>query len=188
MNRSTVVNEAGEGTLELFPLPVDTDFLQALITDVFENYWDQIHFGTTVQGAAWEVRAPNAPTRINLLDGYLTVDFGHWHFHLCIGDNKGTRHSPTSSELARHRRTGRAELYRCLGDDGCPRSWGLRLYNGQNEQQMNVFLPNPYLTVEQKVLKEPRWEHLAMWDHLRKAYLGLEPDPKDREASRRLCS
>ena len=46
---------------------------------------------------------------------------------------------------------------------------------------------NPYLTVEQKVLKEPRWEHLAMWDHLRKTYLGLDPDPLDREASRRVC-
>lgn len=46
---------------------------------------------------------------------------------------------------------------------------------------MTVFLPNPYLTVEQKVLKEPRWEHL------RKTYLGLDPDPLDREASRRVC-
>jgi hypothetical protein len=43
------------------------------------------------------------------------------------------------------------------------------------------------LTVEQKVLKEPRWEQLAMWDHLRQIYLGLEPDPLDREASLRVC-
>lgn len=136
----------------------------------FESYWDQIHFGTAVQGAVWEVRAPNAPQRISLSDSYLTVDFGHWHSHLCIGDYRGSRHHPASAELAQHRRT-----------------WGLRLFNGQDKQQMMVFLPNPYLTVEQKVLKELRWEQLAMWDHLRQIYLGLEPDPLDREASWRMC-
>ncbi|NJM13533.1 MAG: hypothetical protein HC889_18195 [Synechococcaceae cyanobacterium SM1_2_3] len=58
-----------------------------------------------IQGAAWEVRAPNAPQRISLSDGYLTVDFGHWHFHLCIGEYRGPRNNPASAELARHRRT-----------------------------------------------------------------------------------
>ena len=187
MTQSTLITEAGNGTLEIFALPTDTEFLQTLITDVFQNYWDQIHFGTAVQGAVWEVRAPNAPQRISLLDGYLTVDFGHWHFHLCIGEYRGPRNNPASEELARHRRTARAELYRRLREDGCPSSWGLRLFNGHDEQQMTVFLPNPYLTVEQKILKEPRWEHLAMWDHLRETYLGLDPDPLDREASRRVC-
>lgn len=52
---------------------------------------------------------------------------------------------------------------------------------------MTVFLPHPYLTIEQKMLKEPRWEQLALWDHLRKIYLGLEPDPLDREVNRRVC-
>ncbi|TVR66092.1 MAG: hypothetical protein EA420_02105, partial [Candidatus Competibacteraceae bacterium] len=173
MTLSTLVTEPGNGTLEIFPLPTDTELLRTLIADVFQNYWDQIYFGTAVQGAVWEVRAPNAPQRISMLDGYLTVDFGHWHFHLCIGEHRGARSQPCSPELARHRRTARAELYRQLREDGCPHSWGLRLFNGQNEQQMTVFLPNPYLTVEQKILKEPRWEHLALWDHLRQTYLGL---------------
>lgn len=187
MVHSTLVTEPGNGTLEVFSLPTDTGCLHSLLTDVFQNYWDQIYFGTAVPGAVWEVRAANAPKRINLLDGYLTVDFGHWHFHLCIGENKGTPRDPTSAELAQHRRTARAELYRRLAEDGRPSSWGLRLFNGKGEQQLTVFLPNPYLTVEQRVLQEPRWEHLAMWDHLRKTYLGLEPDPLDRAASKHLC-
>jgi hypothetical protein len=188
MTESTLVTEPGNGTLEVFPLPADTGCLHSLLRDVFENYWDQIHFGPAVQGAVWEVRAPNAPKRIDLFDGYLTVDFGHWHFHLCIGENKGTHRNATSPELAHQRRTARAELYRRLHEDGRPSSWGLRLFNGRGDQQMTVFLPNPYLSVEQKVLKEPRWENLAMWDHLRKTYLGLEADPLDREASRNLCA
>ncbi len=177
----------GEGTLEIFPLPYNTDFLLTLLTDIFENFWDKIYFGPHVQGAVWEVRAPNKPKRISLLDGYLTVDFDHWHFHLCIGINTGTKRNPTSAKLAAHRCTARAELYRRLREDGKPSSWGLRMYNGAGEQQMTVFLPNPYLTVEQKVLKEPKFEHLEMWDHLRSTYLNLPADPLDRQSSRKVC-
>ena len=187
MQRGRMVNEEGSGTLEIFDLPVDEDFLLKLLTDVYENYWDQMYFGTCVQGAVWEVRAPNAPQKIGVLDGYLTVDFGHWHFHICIGENKGTRRNPTSPELSKKRCTSVAQLYRGLREDGKPSSWGLRLFNGAGEQQMTVFLPNPYLTVEQKVLKEPNFEHLKMWDHLRKTYLGLDPDPLDRSPSKQLC-
>lgn len=187
MSQSKIVEEPGNGTLEIFTLPTDIEFLRTLITDIFENYWDQIYFGTAVQGAVWEVRAPNAPQRISYLDGYLTVDFGHWHFHLCIGEHQGTRRDPVSPDLARHRRTGRAELYRRLRDEGGPSSWGLRMFNGANEQQMTVFLPNPYLTVDQKILKEPDFERLALWDHLRMRYLALAPDELDRRPSKRLC-
>ncbi len=187
MQRGRIIEEEGSGTLEIFDLPVDAGFLEKLLTDVYENYWDQIHFGTAVQGGVWEVRAPNAPQRIGVSDGYLTVDFGLWHFHICIGENKGSRRNPTSAQLAKKRRTSIAQLYRSLRDEGQPSSWGLRLFNGAGEQQMTVFLPNPYLTVEQKFLKEPNFDHLQMWDHLRKEYLGLEPDPLDRMPSKRIC-
>ena len=50
MTQSTLITEPGNGTLEIFALPTDAEFLQTLITDVFQNYWDQIHFGTAVQG------------------------------------------------------------------------------------------------------------------------------------------
>lgn len=187
MANSHIVEEPGNGRLEIFPLPVEAEFLQRMLTDLFENHWDRILFGTAIQGAVYEIRAPQKPERIGVLDGYLTVDFGRWHFHLCIGEHRGTRRHPTPPELANHRRTARAELYRQLKEDNKPSGWGLRLFNGAGEQQMTVFLPNPYLSIEQKILKEPRFEHLELWDYLRKTYLGLEPDPLDRDPSRQLC-
>ena len=33
---------------------------------------------------------------------------------------------------------------------------------------------------------EPRWERLALWDDLRRRYLGLDPDPRDRSGRRLL--
>lgn len=185
--RGQIVEELGNGTLEIFPLSTETNNLLIIITDIFENYWDKIHFGTAVQGGVWEVRAPNAPKRIGFSDGYLTVDFGHWHFHLCIGINKGTRRNPTSDELSKIRCTGRAELYRRLREDGKPSSWGFRMFNGAGEQQMTVFLPNPFLNIEQQVLKEPNFENLAMWNHLRKEYLNLDVDELDYSPSKMLC-
>jgi len=43
MTPSTVVTESGNGTLEIFALPTDTEFLLTLITDIFENYWDRTY-------------------------------------------------------------------------------------------------------------------------------------------------
>lgn len=172
------------GILEVFPLDTSECFLFALCKDIFEHHWPSIHFGILIQGAAWEIRAPNAPTRVSLLDGYLTVDFGAWHFHICIGPHKGSRHNPATSELAAWRRTKRAELYRHLDNEGAPVSWGLRLFNGKDEQQLAVFLPNPFLSDALKPLPEPDWKRLELWDHLRKTCLNLEGDPKDRSARR----
>jgi hypothetical protein len=178
------VDEPGMGRLDIFPLPVDEASLMALIVDVFEKDWPRIQFGVLIQGAAWEVRAPGPPRRISLLDGYVTVDFGVWHFHLCIGPTTGVGAAPTPPDLARHRRTARAELYRILNvETGAPQSWGLRLYNGRDEQQMTVFLPNPFLTEHGKMQRPPDWSRLAAWDRLRKTFLGLDPDPADRRGT-----
>ena len=169
-------------TVEIFPLPADEGGLEELLRDLFQNHWQEITFGPLIQGSAWEIRSPRAPTHVGMLDGYLTVAFGMSHFHLCIGPHKGTRHNPTPPALARHRRTARAELYRRLGRDGVPMSWGLRLFNGHSEQQITILLPNPFLNPEtDKVLKKPDWSRLALWDRIRARWLGLaEPDPFDR--------
>jgi hypothetical protein len=178
------VDEPGMGRLEIFPLPVDEKSLLALIVDVFETDWATIQFGVLIQGAAWEVKAPGPPRKIALLDGYVTVDFGAWHFHLCIGPTVGLGASPTPPDLARHRRTARAELYRILNaDTGAPQSWGLRLHNGRDEQQMTVFLPNPFLTDRGGPARPPDWSRLAAWDRLRRKFLGLDPDPADRSGT-----
>ncbi len=180
--RGTIVEEPGNGRVELFPLDTSEAALFALCRDLFENAWQDLVFGILIQGAAWEIRAPGAPKRISLLDGYLTVDFGAWHFHICIGPHHGTRKTPTPPELARIRRTSRAELYRLLGPDDAPMTWGLRLFNGNGEQQMNIFFPNPFLTDEGKISKVPDWSRLAIWDRTRHAALGLAPDAHDRAA------
>ena len=183
MTQSTILEEPGVGRLEVFPLPTDQDFLLGLLTDVFESWWDKVAFGTLVQGAVYEIHAPNAPTKISLFDGYLTVNFGAWHFHVCIGPHTGTPRNPTPPEIAEARRTGRAEMVRILNSDDTPRSWSLRLFNGRGENQLTVFFPNPFLGPNDRVLKEPDWSNLAMWDSFRARYLGLtEPDPRDRTA------
>ena len=176
------VSEPGQGTLEVFPLDTSEETLFSLLEDVFQNHWESIIFGTLVQGSVFEIRAPNAPTGITLLDGYLTVNFGSWHFHICIGPYKGSAGNPAASALAAHRRTARAELYRGLDSAGAPSSWGLRLFNGNDEQQLTVFLPNPFFTDDLKISKTPDWSRLSLWDQLRESYLGLDPDEKDRTA------
>ncbi len=173
----TIIDEPNRGRMEIWPLPTDETALWNLLKPLFEEHWNQITFGPLLPGAAWEVRTANAPTRINLNNGYLTVDFGHWHFHLCIGEFNGVE-----PELARQRRTGRAEFYRRLNEDDQPVSWGLAFYNNEGIQQMTVMLPNPLVTAEQKIADAPDWSRLALWDQLRKTYLGLDPDPVDRSS------
>ena len=182
--RGAIVDEAGNGRVETFALDTSEAALHDLCRDLFEHCWQDLVFGILIQGAAWEIRAPGAPHRIGLVDGYLTVDFGVWHFHICIGPHRGTRKAPTSVELARIRRTSRAELYRLLGPDDAPMSWGLRLFNGNGEQQMNVFFPNPFLTAAGKLAKTPDWTRLAIWDRVCKTALGRNADARDRSGKR----
>ena len=77
-------------------------------------------------------------------------------------------------------------MYRQLDADGAPISWGIRLFNGKNEQQITILLPNPFLSPENdKVLKSPDWTRLALWDSLRARWLGqTETDSLDRSARR----
>lgn len=171
-----------DGTpLDVFDLPTDEQSLVTLLRDLFENHWAAIVFGPLIQGAAWEVRMSAPPARIGMLDGYLTIHFGASHFHLCIGEHKGSPRHPTPPALARHRRTARAELFRRLDPAGAPLSWGVRLFNGAGEQQITIFLPNPFLGDDDRVLPTPDWSRLAIWDELRARWTGSDgPDPLDR--------
>lgn len=169
-----VVTEGG-GREQVWPIPADEQSLLNLMHILFDEYWDDIWFGVLVEGAAWEVAAPNAAKRISLLDGYATIDFGRWHFHLCIGE-----HKDSGPELGRIRRCSRAEMYRSLGSDGTPHSWGIRMFNGRGEQMMTAMLPNPFLTKTQQIRDELDFSQLELWDRLRELYLGLGPDERDR--------
>ncbi len=183
----TIREEFGVGRIETFPLPTDQDFLFGVLKDVFENHWREIVFGSLIQGAVFEIKTDRPPETIGLFDGYLTVHYGIWHFHVCIGPHKGNHKNPTPPELATHRRCARAEFYRLLNSDDTPRSWGLRLFNGGGEQQLTVFFPNPFLGENEKALKQPDWSRLSMWDDFRRRYLGLEPDPRDRSGKGVRC-
>jgi hypothetical protein len=163
-----------DGVFEVFVLPNDEATLLAIFEDCFEE-WEHLHIGPLIQGAAWEIRPPRKPV-IKMMDGYATIDFQDWHFHICIGEHK--RATP---ELAKKRQTARAELYRQLSNDK-PGDWGLRLFNGADEQQITFMLPNPFLTDEQRIIKDPEWDRLDLWDRLRHKYLGLGQDPLDRSS------
>ena len=72
-------DEPGMGTLELFPIPHDEATLFGLLREIFAEHWHEIVFGSLIQGAVFELQPREAPTRIGMLDGYLTVAFGSSH-------------------------------------------------------------------------------------------------------------
>ena len=173
------VTEPDGRPCELFDLPHDEESLLRLFKLLFEEYASELTFGPCVQGAVFEIHV-DKPGRLTMLDGYLTVDFGAWHFHLCIGAHRGTTANPCPAELARHRQVSRAAIYRTWGPSCLPASWGLRLWNGHGEQMITVFFPNPYLDEEGHRPRKPDWSRLQLWDLVRQEFLGLESDPRDR--------
>ncbi|MGH8548845.1 MAG: DUF7676 family protein [Methylococcales bacterium] len=173
LSRQTVDGLDGTST-EFTYFEPSAETMAALGTILFKEHWADITVGPCVEGAVFEIRFQEAP-KVSVLDGYLTVDLGHWHFHLCIGEHQGT----PSEELRRKRRVARIAFFEIRGGQcGGGRSWGLRLWNGFDDQMTTVFLPNPYLSDDLKMLKEPRWERLRLWRELRQLFLG-EPMPAD---------
>ncbi|PDW01600.1 DUF7676 family protein [Candidatus Viridilinea mediisalina] len=172
--------EPGFGTLELFPLVPTETILYHLFTDLFHDHRNHFIFGPCVPITMLDLKEPDYPPEISLSNGYLTVDFGAWHFHLCIGEHKGTQHKPLAPELLRQRRTARAEFYRRITPNGGIDTWGLRCFNGKGGHQITILLPTPFVASDMERLEVPDWSRLALWDDLRFRYLGLTPDPRDR--------
>jgi hypothetical protein len=161
----TVERDADGTVTEYDEVAVDGDRVQRLLTELFREHWDRIVVGPVIEGAAWEIRFTAAPS-VSMLDGYLTVDTGPWHFHLCVGDHRG---APTP-ERARRRRVARAAFFRTDGGSCVPGSWGLRLWNGHGEQMVTVYFPNPWLDDRLERVREPRWERTELWERLRATY------------------
>lgn len=164
-----VEHELDGTTTEYFDVPVAGDRVERLLTELFTTHWAELTVGPLVEGAAWEIRFAAAPT-VSMRDGYLTVDTGGWHFHLCVGDHRGTR----SAELARLRRVGRAAFFRATGGSCAPTTWGLRLWNGRGEQMITVLFPSPHFDEAWRRLPEPRWDRTALWRTLVRRYAGVE--------------
>ncbi len=162
------VERGADGSVTAFhEVPVDGDRVERLLTELFSNHWQDVFVGPVIEGAAYEIRFTDRPG-LSMLDGYLTVDLGAWHFHLCVNDHRGA----ATPEQARLRRVARAAFLHTDGGSCVPGSWGLRLWNGHGQQMITVYFPNPWLDDDAGRLREPRWEKLALWDQLRTRYTG----------------
>ena len=172
----------GAVTREVWPLPVDEDFLRAFLADLFENHWQGIRFGPLIEGAAYEWRCPSAPTKIGFLDGYLTIHFSSGgHFHLCVGENRGHPRSPTPPELTARRKPSKAQLFRGFGRDGKPLSWGFEMWNGAGEPMISVFFPNPFIEDDDGLADVPDFSRLATWRSIASVWLHRAPEAIDEE-------
>jgi hypothetical protein len=162
------VERGSDGSVTAYDeVSVEGDRVERLLTELFTKHWEDVFVGPVIEGAAYEIRF-TAPPVLSMLDGYLTVDLGPWHFHLCVGDH---RRAPTSEE-ARLRRVARAAFFHTDGGSCVPGSWGLRLWNGHGQQMITVYFPNPWLDDAAERVREPRWERLALWEDLRTRYAG----------------
>ncbi len=173
-----------DGTLarEVWALPLEEEFLETFLRDLFENHWQGIRLGPMIQGAAWEWKCPGAPKRISLFDGYLTVMFGNGgHFHLCIGENRGSAANPTGPELRAHRRPSRAEIFRSFDREARPLIWGFEMWNGKGENGLTVFFPSPFLNDDDTLADPPDFSRLATWRAVAGRWLGRPPEALDEE-------
>jgi hypothetical protein len=155
--------------------------LRTLVDELFGKNWAHITVGPCIEGAVFEIRFTQAP-EIRISDGYLTVDLGPWHFHLCIGPHKGS----SSEELRKMRPVSKIAFFERRGK-GCGggRSWGMRLWNGYGEQMTTIFLPNPNLTDDMQYVKTPDWSRLSLYYRLREQFLS-ESLPENYETSANL--
>ena len=163
MHDGGTVRELDGSVTRYDDVPVAGDTVARLLSELFSRHWSEITFGPIVEGSAWEVRL-TAPPTLTMRDGYLTVDTGAWHFHLCVDDHRGRG----DAALAAIRRVARAAFFRTDGGSCVPTSWGLRLWNGRGEQMITVFFPSPYhdhVTEERR--REPDWSRTALWDAFR---------------------
>jgi hypothetical protein len=160
----TVEHEIDGSTIEYFEVAVEGDRVERLMVELLTEHWAQLTVGPLIQGAVFEIRFPQAP-RLSMLDGYLTVDLGLWHFHLCVND-----HRETTPQAALIRRVGRAAFFRSRGGGHTPMTWGLRLWNGRGEQMVTVLFPSPYYDERFERLAHPDWDKLQLWEALRARY------------------
>jgi len=154
-------------TIEYDDVPVEDGRVERLLRELFTGHWRQLTVGPIVEGAAWEIRFTERPS-LSTLDGYLTVDVGPWHFHLCVGDTRGGG----DPALARARRVSRAAFFRSVGGSCVPESYGLRLWNGLGEQMVTVFFPNPFYDDGSRRLREPDPSRTRLWEDFRARYAG----------------
>ena len=115
----TIEHSLGGTTTEYYDMAVAGDEVEQLLVELFTEHWAELTAGPLIEGAVYEIQFATPP-KVTKLDGYLTVDTGAWHFHLCVNDHRGSR----SEELARSRRVARAAFFKTEGDRVRPRRGG----------------------------------------------------------------
>ena len=177
-------NAAGQTTRQIWALPTEERFLEAFLTDVFSNHWCGLRFGPLIEGAAYEMQPIGAPTKIGLMDGYLTIFFGQGgHFHLCIGENNGTTAHPTPPALKARRKPSKAQMFRGFGRDGKPVTWGFEMWNGAGEPMISIFFPNPFIEDDDSLSTTPDFSRLATWRAVSENWLGRAAEALDEEGA-----
>ena len=175
-----------DGTLarEVWALPLEEAFLEAFLRELFEQHWPGIRLGPMIEGAAWEWKCPGPPSRIGLYDGYLTVMFGNGgHFHLCIGENRGSPDNPTDPALRAHRQPSRAQIFRGYDAASKPLTWGFEMWNGKGENGLSIFFPSPFLGDDDSLLDSSDFSRLATWRSIASRWLGREPEALDEQGA-----
>ena len=161
MASTTVEQDVDGTTTEYEDVSVEGDRVEQLLRELFTMHWSRITVGPLLQGAVFEIRFSTAP-RVTMLDGYMTVDTGGWHFHLCVND--------TSGPGRQARRVGRAAFFRTTGGSCGPETHGLRLWNGLGEQMVTVLFPSAYYDDAMSPLRPPDPGRLAFWKDVRDRY------------------
>lgn len=159
-------------------LDASEEAVTRLMRDIFEEHWQRITIGPWLLGAVFELPFEKAPN-VRIHNGYLTIDPGPWHCHLCIGAYKGKE----NEESLTLRRVAKIAFYDWRGNDGSikQRSSGIRLWNGYGEQMTTIFFPHVLLgDTPHTALRQPNWENLRLYYQFRERYLG-EPVPEDLE-------
>jgi hypothetical protein len=175
-----LVHETDGSVSRYDDVPVGGDAVGRLLTELFSRHWGEVTFGPVIEGSAWEIRLTAAPT-LTMRDGYLTVDTGAWHFHLCVADHR----AGGNPELAGARRVARAAFFRTDGGSCVPTSWGLRLWNGRGEQMITIFFPSPFYDhATETRRREPDWSRTALWEDFRARWAAAPVSCAERSSSR----
>ncbi|MGQ9837617.1 MAG: (2Fe-2S) ferredoxin domain-containing protein [Cyanobacteriota bacterium] len=165
-------------TLVYEGIPVYIDCLGPLLYSLFQEHWAEVQVGHVVEGGVLELSFKEPPSLCVLYDGYLTVATETWHLHLCLEEHKGGPYCKTPVELRQKRLVSRAALYQRLNPEGKPRMWGIQFWNGAGESLMQIFLPSPFLGIDENYLPESKADYgkLSLYEEIRKIYvLGESP-------------
>src|SRR6185369_656729 len=80
MDQSQTTQNLDGSTTEYTDITLLPGRLERLLRELFERHWREIVFGPCIQGAVFEIQLTEPPKKLAMLDGYLTVDVGPWHF------------------------------------------------------------------------------------------------------------